>query len=77
MDMFDMARKAIDAQIHRLNGTRPRLPIGQTIQVQGRGDMSAILSLPVLRANAIQDLDPESDTFGEFFWALDFDDLGT
>lgn len=76
MDSLAIYRKALNASIVRVDGTRPESAVNQTIQKRLKPQYSEVLSLPERYIAPIQDLDPESETFGLFFFMPGVDDLG-
>lgn len=44
-------------------------------QHQASNDMNKWMARPDASCDPIQDIDPESETFGQVFWMLDFDGL--
>lgn len=69
---YSMLNKALA----RLYGTGD--PVDQRFAPQrlSANQNSDIMTLPELTSPPIQDLDPDSETFGEFYFMLDYDPLG-
>lgn len=74
MDALAIYRKALEGVVHKAEGTRASASsINQSIQKKFRPNIGEHLSLPSRALDPIQDLDPESETFGEFFFMVDVD----
>ncbi|HJP82899.1 MAG TPA: hypothetical protein VJ835_05275 [Fimbriimonadaceae bacterium] len=68
MDSLAIYRKALDASVVKLDGARPGPAMVQTIQKKLKPQYAEMLSLPVQPMAPIQDIDPDSETFGLFYF---------
>lgn len=60
---------------HRAEGRTVRSPLKTAPQKAARERMTGLMARPDASCEPVQDLDPESATFGQVFWMLDFDGL--
>ncbi len=73
MDSLNVYRKALEQSVVKVEGGRPGTAINQSIQKRLKPQYSEVLSLPERTIAPIQDIDPESETFGQFFFMPDVD----
>lgn len=71
------ARAIVEALAGQTAGVPRHAPRGQVGSMAARGHFSEVLALPEVWMDPIQDLDPDSATFGLFFWQMDYDHLGS
>lgn len=68
-------REAFDARARRAVGDGSRVQKRFRLQAL-QGARSTMMSLPVVIAEDLQNLDPASADFGKTKWMLDYDPLG-
>ena len=75
MESIDYLRKALEDLAAQSVGLWRGLPHGTPQQMRSHSRLAEILAMPVESADyaPIQDLDPESATFGELWFMPDFD----
>jgi hypothetical protein len=76
MNSLAIYRKALDASIVKVDGGRPGQTIQQSIQKKLKPLYAETLSLPVEPLAPIQDIDPDSDTFGLLYFVPGVDEFG-
>lgn len=70
----------INVYIKRLTNTSPwSVPISQSMTTAIYGNLGQVISLPIMVDNTstqLQDFNPTSPTFGQFYGMVGFDGLG-
>lgn len=74
MDSLAIYRKGLENSVVRVEGGRPGTAINQSIQKKLKPQFSEVLSLPERVMAPIQDIDPDSPTFGLFYFMPDVDE---
>jgi hypothetical protein len=74
MNSVAIYRKALEAAVAKTDGGRPGNPVSQSIQKKLKPQYAETLSLPVEVLEPIQDTDPDSPTFGLFYFMADVDE---
>lgn len=77
--MIEAYRKAVETLAAKKMGIDPKQPRQSASQQKTRGSESDIFALPVDITNQypLQDLDPMSATFGDFFFMAGYDRAGS
>ncbi len=77
-EMIELFRKAAAQNTARKVGLRAGRPNDTVLRQKAAFNESDILALPQDFSNyqPLQDLDPESDTFGAFYFMVNYDPIG-
>lgn len=71
----EIARLGHLAVVDRAKAEKSDGRVQSVAQKRAGSAVAELLALPEAVMDAVQDMDPESETFGQFFFMLDYDPL--